>query len=226
MQPNHYVQREIDRVKRKKDRTFIARNIGMKRFLLYFLYPASAIWSAFTEGSAIFSFLSEMLTWGAALFFMILLVALIEAGKFWFGKEVVEDFYDDNVKTFHDYVSLTLKCIGALLCFGASISLSIWGGPDAAKFWKKTTAPIALLSEEPINQRFDEQIEWENEEIKKGEDMTWQGAITDDGGNRINNAKVAKLQIEESRSTELVAAREENTRRRHEYKENADKAGT
>lgn len=223
---NHYVNREIERVKRKKERSFITRNIGMKRFLLYFLYPITAIWSSFTEGSAIYSFLSNTIDTIPALVFTILLVALIEAGKYWFGKGVIEDLYDEKVKEVHDYISLSLKSAGAILCFGASIALSIFGSPEAAEFWKKATSPIALISEIKINEKFDALIENENSEITKGENMTYGGAITEHGSKRITQAKAAKKEIEKNRRTELTEARRSNKEKQAVYDNKTANSGT
>lgn len=104
--------------------------------------------------------------------------------------------------------------------------LSIFGSPEAAEFWKTATSPVVLVSEIAIHKKFDAQIEVENLEIEKGENMRYAGAITEHGSKRITQAKAAKKVIEANRQAEIKEARRKNKIAQDKYDAKTANAGT
>src|SRR6056297_1989982 len=87
-------EKEFARIASQKTNqtSFIGRNVALNYLLLYLLYPIAAIYSAFTQGAALYVYLDRVINSALiALIFTVVVAIIIEIAKYFFGKAVSDD---------------------------------------------------------------------------------------------------------------------------------------
>lgn len=213
-----------------EDHPFISRNIILNIILMWVLYPAASIYSALTEGGHIYIRFDKMFGGGSmgAIAGTLFLVLLIEVGKYFFGSGAIEDMRKGVFTEGGAFKSaFVIKFMGALLCFGFSIFLSIKGAPLLNEHFRDMYQPVQadLIDIAAINTDFDLRIADQDDVITKGASSTWKGVITRKGQNTINEAQKTKNLIEQQRTAALEEAKSTNKERMLQYKQETEMNG-
>lgn len=205
------------------DQSFIGRNLFLKIFLMWILYPIASIYSGLTEGTHLFvRFDSTFNSVAAAVLITILLIVAIEGGKYFFGTSFLQDIRKGVFSEARHYqIAFIFKGLGVLACFGFSLVLSIKGSPEVASFYKKQSSPIVLISTDSIHQVYDKKIAAQDTIINNASSkMTWKGNITRGGQKVISEAQITKNKLEDQRDVEITKAEDKNALLISDYENN------
>lgn len=209
--------------------SFISRNAALNYLLLFLLYPIAAIYSAFTQGSALFVYLDRVINNAlTATIFTALVAIIIEIAKYFFGRAVSDDLLQQVwCESTNHIAAFVLKAIAFVGVFAFSITLSLTGAPDVAEDYRETALPIAdkLIKTDSIQNYYDAKIEAERSDIAKASTMTWKGAIVSDGRSIIKTAKANIIQYENQAQEAVKQAQAENTAIKTEYEAETATAG-
>lgn len=221
--------KELQRVQQlaEKERDFIGRNHLLK-VVLVGLYVVVAAVSIFTAGGHLLV-LFQRTTQNAntALFITILLVCLIEGLKFFPTKAALADLRNEvfSESQYHKN-AFYFKLILAVIGFGASVWLSITGAKVINEHYKEMKNPVALVSLDSINTRFDAMLKDEAAVVGAGSTITWKGKLLDKGQAIISKSADRKMEIDRMRNVELDSARAENGRREAKWKSETAKSSS
>ena len=209
--------------------SFIVRNAALNYLLLYLLYPIAAIYSAFTQGAALYVYLDRVINSAfAALIFTIIVAVVIEVSKYFFGKAVSDDARQHVwTESKNHIIAFVLKLVAFVGVFAFSITLSLTGAPDVAQDYRENAVPIdaQLISKDSIQNYFDVKIAAERADIAAAERMTWRGAIVADGRQIIKTAKANIKDYEQQAQAALTDATKQNNDTRSDYDAETATAG-
>ena len=209
--------------------SFIARNVVLNYLLLFILYPIAAIYSAFTQGSALFVYLDRVINNAlAAVVFTVIVAVVIEVAKFFFGKAVSDDTrHHVWTESRHHVIAFILKLTAFVGVFAFSITLSLTGAPDVAEGYREQVLPVEskLISTDSINAYFDAKIQAERADIAAASNMTWRGSIVKDGREVIKTAKANIKDYENQKADALADAAQANNATIAEYNKETAQAG-
>jgi hypothetical protein len=208
---------------------FIARNAWLNYVLLYGLYPVAAIYSAFTQGSALFVYLDRVINNLLAVTILTIAAAIvIELAKFFLGGAVGEDIRQHVWTESSNHVAaFALKALAFLGFFAFSITLSLTGAPDVAEDYRSAAVPVdgLLIRTDSISNYYDAKIEAERADITAASTMTWKGAIVADGRKIIRAAKANIKDYENQKAAALLDAKAENNQTKAAYEAETATAG-
>jgi len=211
----------------EKERDFIGRNHLLK-VVLVGLYVVVAAVSVFTAGGHLLV-LFQRTTQNAntALFITILLVCLIEGLKFFPTKAALADLRNEvfSESQYHKN-AFYFKLILAVIGFGASVWLSITGAKVINEHYKEMKNPVALVSLDSINTRFDAMLKDEAAVVGAASTITWKGKLAGQAPTIISKSSDRKMEIDRMRNVELDSARAENGRRETKWKSETAKSSS
>ena len=222
-------EKEFARIASQKTNqtSFIGRNVALNYLLLYLLYPIAAIYSAFTQGAALYVYLDRVINSALiALIFTVVVAIIIEIAKYFFGKAVSDDARQHVWTESREHVfAFVLKLVAFIGVFAFSITLSLTGAPDVAKDYRETSTPVQLVSTDSVSAYYDAKIKAERHDIAAGERMTWKGAIIADGRKIIRTAKANIKDYENQKAAALAETKAANIHTMNEYQAETEKAG-
>lgn len=223
-----FAKRKQEARKAKQNSDFISRNYNVYYIIGIILYPIAALYSAITEGGALFTRFQETLPVWLAVVITVLIVFMIETGVLIFGRSCVNDIRHGVFGEGPEFQRMfAVKTLFFIVFFGFSVFLSITGAPDTNHYIAEVQSPPTLIPLDSVEAKYQIQVDSAHMEAQKYYNMrTWAGRIASEDAARYNELMDIKLAKEDTLAVKVAAAKAENDRRTAEWRAAVGQTGS
>lgn len=209
---NTAYDREVNRIKTtSRQNEFIGRYGGLKKVLVYIIYPLTSIVIAALMVTHLFvNFHNFISITFISITIALAIAVLLEVGKYHFSDAMFDGLRAGDYEDEDRRGAFFLAALGTVCFVGMCLYFDWKGAPVVSEYVKKQTAPPTLVDLEAINKEHDARIAIEEAQSERAGHMTWKGRIITDGRKLLSQTQENKARIEEQRSAAIAQANEAN----------------